>query len=302
MIAEFSNGDPPLALLSLGDGRWDGTWQTVASTDGITVTVRAISPGTQLTGSSTVSGSFNASQQPPVVPLNGVTNSITNTPFQSLAPGGLITITGAMLSDETANAPSVPLPNSLGDTTVLMGRQQMPLSSTAPNQVVAIVPFGVAVNTQQQVLLQRGSTYSVPVPVNLAAASPAIFTNPNPTDGSQMQGMITDANGNAVAPGNAARAGDVVTLWCAGLGELNPTVATGAAGPSGNANTQATVSIGGLNAAVSSSGLAPQMVGIYFVQATVPDGVPAGNQVPVTVTSSTAQPVTSPPVNMAITM
>ena len=57
-----------------------------------------------------------------------------------------------------------------------------------------------------------------------------------------------------------------------------------------------------MNAAVGSFGLAPQMVGIYYVQATVPDMPPIGNQIAVTVTSLTNPPATSPPVNMAITM
>jgi len=134
------------------------------------------------------------------------------------------------------------------------------------------------------------------VQVNLAAASPAIFT----TKGSQ--GMIVDANGNVVGPGNAAKAGDPITVFCTGLGELQQPVTAGGYGSATNATAvPVSLSIGGQAAAIQFSGLAPQLVGIYYVQATVPSGVTAGDQVPVTLTSLTAAPAVSPAVTMAIT-
>jgi uncharacterized protein (TIGR03437 family) len=293
VTAEFSNGDPVVTLAPLANGRWDGTWQPGGNSTGATVTVRAISAGKQLTGSGhvTVAGELTPSLQPPVIPIDGVTNAAANLPFQPLAPGGLITISGSLLSDQTASAATVPLPLSLGDTSVLIDFQPMSIATTDPGKVSAIIPYGLAVNTQHQVLLGRGLTLSLPDPINLAPANPAVFT----TDGSQ--GMIADSNGNPITPGNPAKA----ALYCTGLGELNPALEAGGYGPaSSGTNIPVTVTIGGQTATVSHSGLAPQLVGIYFVTATVPAGVPTENQVPVTVTSLSTPPATSPAVNIAI--
>jgi len=108
-----------------------------------------------------------------------------------------------------------------------------------------------------------------------------------------------DANGKVIAPGNAAKAGDPITVWCTGLGELQPMATAGDYGPpSATLVTPVSLSIGSQAATIQSSGLAPQLVGIYFVQATVPTGVTAADQVPVTLTSLMA---VSPTVTMAIT-
>jgi uncharacterized protein (TIGR03437 family) len=48
--------------------------------------------------------------------------------------------------------------------------------------------------------------------------------------------------------------------------------------------TPVAVTIGGKSAAVHFRGLAPGLVGIYFVRAVVPEGVEPGNQAPVSIT------------------
>jgi len=296
VIAEFSNGDPPVTLRSLTSGRWDGTWQTGRKAAGVTVTIRAASQDRALTGSKQVPGNFNTSQQQPVIAAGGITDAASGISFQPLSPGNLITINGTLLSDQTATAPTVPYGISLGDTSILIAGNSLPVAATAPNQVSAIIPYGVSVNTQQQILVMRANTLSLPVQVNLAAASPAIFTS----NGSQ--GMIVDAKGNVVGPGNAAKAGDPITVFCAGLGELQQPVTAGGYGSATNATAvPVSLSIGGQAATIQFSGLAPQLIGVYYVQATVPSGVTPGDQVPVTLTSLTAAPAVSPTVTMAVT-
>ena len=295
VVAEFSNGDPSLTLQSLTGGRWDGTWQTVRSAAGVTVTIRASSQDGQLSGSKQVLGGFDSSQQPPVVAPGGIVDAASNISFRPLTPGSAIGISGTLLSDQTVTAPAVPYGTSLGDTSVLIAGNLMPVMATDSKRVSAIIPYGIAVNTQQQIVVLRADTLSLPVQVNLAAASPAIFT----TNGSQ--GAIVDLTGKFVAPGNAAKAGDTITVYCTGLGELQQTVNAGDYGPPTSATAvPVSLSIGGQTAQIQFSGLAPQLVGIYFVQATVPSGVTAGDQVPVTLTSLAASPAVSPTVTMAV--
>jgi len=292
VIAEFSNGDPPLSLVPISGGRWDATWQTRSNTTAVTLTVRATSADKQLTGLKQVAGGFGTSQTPPVI--SSVTNSASNLAFQALTPGGLVNVSGSLLADQPARAPSVPLSTMLANTIVLIAGQAMPIALTDASSVAAIIPYGIEINTQQQIVLGRDDTLSLPVRVNLASASPAIFT----TDGHQ--GMIVDTNGNLVDGSNPARSGDTITLYCTGLGELNEIVTPGDYGPAASSTkTLVAVSIGGQNAKVTYSGLAAQLVGIYFVQATVPDGIPGGD-VSVTLTSLSTPPATSPTVITSI--
>jgi uncharacterized protein (TIGR03437 family) len=90
--------------------------------------------------------------------------------------------------------------------------------------VNALVPYEVSTNTNQQLLVQRGLTYPTPVYVDVAAAQPGIFESGG-------QGIITDVSGNLIGPNNPAHAGDMIVIYCAGLGAVNPSVADGVVTP-----------------------------------------------------------------------
>ena len=84
--------------------------------------------------------------------------------------------------------------------------------------------------------------------------------------------------------GSPAAAGEIVLIYCTGLGTVTPQPATGAGGPPSSATTAtATVTIGGSAAQVSYSGLAPNFVGLNQINVQVPAGLATGNQ-PVIVT------------------
>jgi len=82
---------------------------------------------------------------------------------------------------------------------------------------------------------------------------------------------------------------------------VNPQVPSGAVAPlTGSLSyttNPVTVSIGNVPAQVEFSGLAPGYIGLYQVNAIVPQGVTAGDAVPVTI-SVAGQ--TSPPVTIAV--
>jgi hypothetical protein len=82
-----------------------------------------------------------------------------------------------------------------------------------------------------------------------------------------------------VTPSAPAQAGDLLVIYCAGLGVTNPPVGDGVASPSSpQAQTQApvTVTIGGQNANVVFAGLTPTLVGLYQVNVTMPARSDAG--------------------------
>jgi uncharacterized protein (TIGR03437 family) len=104
--------------------------------------------------------------------------------------------------------------------------------------------------------------------------------------------FIADALDNTtyalITTANPATAGEVLQLYCNGLGPTTNQPASGSPAPSGtltqlaNTTTPVTVSIGGQSAQVLFAGLEPPYVGLYLVDVIVPTGVAAGNQ-PITV-------------------
>jgi adhesin/invasin len=185
------------------------------------------------------------------------------------------------------------LPTNLGGASVQFGSTTVPLLFSSTGQVNAIIPYGMAINTTQQVFVSLGASISVPEPITLAGAAPGIFT----VDG--QQGIVFDG-ANIANPANPAKAGDVLVIYCTGLGEVTPSVTAGTPAPisplSNTVNT-VTASIGGVAASVQFAGLTPGFAGLYQVNAVVPAGVAAGNQVPLILTAAGQS---STPVNITV--
>jgi len=298
VVAEFSNGDPPLSLVPLGDGRWDGTWATHATANAaVTITFRAQDTTGGLRAVDQVTGALGSSLLPPVIAAGGVLNAADGTTVQTVAPGSAISILGSQLADGQASSESVPAGIQLAGTTVFMAGQSVPLLMASTGQVNALVPYGITVDARQQILVQRDQTYGVPVSINVAAAQPALFLDQSG------QAIIFNASGQAVNAGNPATAGDLITIYCSGLGEVQPAVASGAAGPplpGATVGYGVTVTIGGVDSPATYAGLAPGQVGVYQVQVSVPSGIAPGPQVMVQLTTQTSPPHTSAAGYMAI--
>jgi adhesin/invasin len=260
-------------------GRFEVSWNSGHPSGQLTITLMAVDPVSQLSGMEQVTGGSQAVQDPPVLDPSGVVSSATAVSFSPVAPGGLITIYGSLLGDSTLGFSAVPLTTQLGDTQVLMAGQAIPLLYVSPTQINAVVPAGININAPQQVLVQRGSTYSVPVPVDVASAQPSLFASGGQVIAQAYRGSAPPFLVSTQAP---ATAGDVLVLYTAGLGATNPAIVDGAVSPVANTVSTATVSIGGQNAPVQYAGLTPGFVGLYQVNAVVPDGVVSGSA-PVTI-------------------
>jgi uncharacterized protein (TIGR03437 family) len=124
--------------------------------------------------------------------------------------------------------------------------------------------------------MSTGPTVAVPV----LAAHPGIF---NYTAGGLVFGAILHANFQLADTGHPVVAGETVLIYCTGLGAVSSGPADGAAGSGQLTIAKPIVSIGGTNAVVAFSGLAPGFVGLYQINAQVPSGLASGNQ-PVVIT------------------
>ncbi|HYL76136.1 MAG TPA: hypothetical protein VEU96_18145 [Bryobacteraceae bacterium] len=290
LVVSFSNGDAPIRLISLKDGNWAGTWTPVKNSATVTITADASIADQNLKGQVQVRGTLQANDQQPVVGDGAVVNGASFAGQAPLAPGSLISIFGTNLAQGQASASTLPLPTNLAGSSIVMGGQQVPLVFASSGQVNAMVPYGLGVNTSQQVILSRGNSISVPQAVTLAPAAPGIFQIPGSTQGIIVVGAdVVDAT-------HPVQAGGAVVIYCTGLGEVTPAVQTGSPASMTQlsyANAPVSVTIGGVTANVLFAGLTPGFVGLYQVNAVVPAVTP-GSQVPVVVTAAGQQskPVT----------
>jgi uncharacterized protein (TIGR03437 family) len=279
VIVSFSDGDPPINLLSTGNGNWAGTWVPVRSSAGFTA--RADAQQLPLTGTVQVSGQVFSNPSVPLVSPGGVVSAgdFTSSP----ALGLLVSIFGSGLADGVLGDSGVPLPPQLGSTSVTLSGRTLPLLYVSANQVNVAIPYDVQVDSAQQLVVLRGNAVSVPVPLAVYDDEPAILSVPGNGSG---QGLIFNAVTGVLADMNApATAGDVLVIYTVGLGAVNPTITIEDGAPlSPLSRTVApvTVTIGGVPAPVAFSGLTPEYVGLYQVNLVVPSGIAPGSQVPVT--------------------
>ncbi len=211
----------------------------------------------------------------------------------ALAPGSIGSLYGTNLAGSTVVADSnPPLPNTLGGTTLKFAGILMPLFFVSPGQVNFQVPWGTVTGQAPVELTIRAGQLSSTITVTATRYSPALFTT-NAQGTGQASALIS---GSATIPAPAGafpdsrpvKAGEFVSLYCTGLGDVSRRPATGSPAslvpPLSETFVTPTVTVGNLPAPVSFSGLAPGFVGLYQVDIRIPDGAPVGDAIPVTLT------------------
>lgn len=214
----------------------------------------------------------------PTLVNNPALNGASFAPGLAIAPGAIVSLFGSNLSVGTASYTTAPLPYSLDDTSVLFNGTAVPLFFVSQGQINAQVPFNLPVGTVQ-VQVQSGTSLSSTATVPVAQYSPGIFiVNDNANTGA----IIHTSNYSVVTGSNPAVPGETLAMYVTGLGPVNMSIASGAVAPSiapfALTVTNPTVTIGGVNANVSFSGLAPGYVGLYQLNVTLPSNISAGNQ------------------------
>jgi uncharacterized protein (TIGR03437 family) len=266
VVASFSSGDPSLSLASLKDGRWSATWQPRSTSTQVTVTGKAQQLAPPLEGTQVIGGSSQANPTTPSIGAGGVVSAAKSNGTQPLAPGSFISIYGVHLSNAVNIAAVLPFTTQLGSTQVILGGKKVPLQYVSAGQINAVVPYDVPANSTQQIIVINGTAVSVPEPVLIAPAQPAVFA-------------VTKPNGSLVDASNPASVNDVLVIFCAGLGDVNPPVVAGSAAVLSMTVNKVTVTMGGQDSGVDFAGLAPGFAGLYQVNARVPSGITPANDV-----------------------
>ncbi|MBZ5603727.1 MAG: hypothetical protein LAO79_15610, partial [Acidobacteriia bacterium] len=213
VILSFTNGDPPISLISTANGNWEGTWVPQHAASGFTV--RADTQFQSLTGTVQVSGQVSSNPAVPAISPGGIVSSFDYA--SAPAPGLTISIFGSGLAD-SAIPGTFPLPTQLGTTSVVLGTQLLPLYYVSDSVINVQIPYDVLLNTSTQIVVLRGNAVSVPLATAAFRAAPAVLSV-NGTGAGQGHIYKYDSNGNAFQanPSSPASAGDVVVIYCVGL-------------------------------------------------------------------------------------
>ncbi len=226
-----------------------------------------------------------AGEAPPVVFAGGVINAASYT--APVAPGTFVSIFGSGFTDSTSAiiAPAFPWLNELGGTSVTIGGESLPLYFVTAGQINAILPFDLAVDSSLQVVVTRNGAISAPQPVSLVSSQPGVFTQAQTGQGIGAI-LIVHPDGSWVVAGNgnSAKAGDVLEIFCTGLGDVSPRLVAGYPAPPSPLSyviDAVSLTIGGVSVVPAFAGAAPGFSGLYQVNAVVPAGIAASQQVPI---------------------
>ena len=188
-----------------------------------------------------------------------------------LAPGSLASLYGTNLAGPTVVADAAPpWPESLGGSSVTVGGINVPLYFVSPGQVIFQVPYYNITGPSPTNLTVTQGTLGTTITVTVTPFAPGLYTTNS--QGTGQASAVIAGTDLIVAPSGAfpgsrpARKAEFVSLYGTGLGAVSHRPALGAASPANPlaaTNATPTVTVGGVNAPVSFSGLAPGYVGLY---------------------------------------
>jgi trimeric autotransporter adhesin len=222
----------------------------------------------------------------PAITGNGIVNAADPaTHGVQVVPGSIASAYGNYLVNSLTMASGSPLPLSLGGVSLQFGNGlSAPLFAVAANQVNFQVPWELAGQSEAPISALVDGQVSVTQTMILTPVLPGIFSINGQGTG---QGAILDTSYRLVDPSNPATAGaTLIQIYCTGLGAVTNQPPSGSPPLSDQlSETTATpmVTIGGAQAQVLFSGLAPGTVGEYQVDALVPAGSAKGAAVPVVI-------------------
>jgi uncharacterized protein (TIGR03437 family) len=234
------------------------------------------------------------------------------------APNSFVSLFGSSFGSEDTTANIFPL-TTFNQVSVLVNGIAAPLYDVAgtTGQINIVLPSELADTGTAFVQVTTSEGTSASYQLALAPDSVGLFRIADPSDPARMNGAVLFANtawkvmplsmaqtlglpscasvSKASVCGQPAQVGDQVQIYLTGLGRATPNgnpsgnvLPTGSLAPTDGSVLYETlqtplVTIGGIPAVVSFSGIAPGNAGEYQINVAIPAGVAAGDSVPLTV-------------------
>lgn len=207
-----------------------------------------------------------------------------------VAAGSIVSVFGTELAASVAYAGSIPLTTDLAGTRVFVNNIPAPLFYVSPEQVNFQIPWEVGNISGLTVQVSLDGVLSNAISLELAPAAPGIFSL---TQDGKGQGVVISkghswkiAGPPSIANAEPVNPVDVISIFCTGLGAVSNVPRSGEAASAvdiSETTLPVSVEIGGVDAEVLFSGLAPGFVGLYQVNAVVPRDAPQGEAIPLVV-------------------
>jgi uncharacterized protein (TIGR03437 family) len=215
---------------------------------------------------------LNAAAAGPTIFDGGVVNgaSFAKAPAP-VAPGSIVSIFGTALASGTEIATVFPLPTTLQGTQVFINGIAAPLFYVSPSQINAQVPWEAGGGPAIAVQVKSNGVASNTVTAVLANTAPGVFVS------------VHAADYTVVTSANPAVPGEYLVVFSTGLGPVTNQPATGAPASTtvlSHTAQVSTVTIAGLLAAVTFSGLTPSFAGFYQVNVQVPANAVSASAAP----------------------
>ena len=244
----------------------------------------------------------------PAINAGGVVNAASSKP--TVAPGSYVSIYGSnmveadLLSNANGDfAPWLPLPMMIDAVNVSFDVPSAGISVpgnlifVSPGQINVQVPWELQGQSSAQVKVTIDEEYGYPlfgtvVTVPLAAYAPAFYVGAGTI---AAQDALTGAQ---ILASNPAHSLEILSLYANGLGPVTYQPASGSAAVasplSQTTGAPPVVMIGGQQAQVLFSGLAPTFPGLYQLNVTVPAGLTGNQNVTVSIGGQTSPAVVLP--------
>jgi uncharacterized protein (TIGR03437 family) len=290
--ANFSNGDPALALVGDSLGNYSATWAPSAVTPEMVVTLNAAA-GTLQPATATLYGGIGQNQTPPpTLSPGGTLNNLNPLVGGALAPGTIAQVYGSGLAASPVSTGMLPLPTIFDKTFAQVGAYRAPLYFLSSGQLNVQLPSELTASQQIPILLSVNNALTLPITLDIVPTAPGVlsdFKGPTPPSTQNGANIIAQhANFSLVSSSSPANPGEYLVMYLVGLGATTPSVASGVPAPSSTlakVTHPVTVTVDSLPSTVLFAGLTPGFVGLYQINFQVPSGAHSGNVV-VTVTQN----------------
>jgi len=246
-----------------------------------TITVTAVDA---INSPQTIEVVLHVAPPPPAITGAGVLNAASSK-GGPVAPGELLVVYGTSVGPEQLAGTKVDgdrVTSETGNTRVLFDGVPGAMIYAASGQVSAVVPYSVHGKTNTKVEVERFGVRSNAVTMQVAAASPALFTLNSAGYG---QGAIVNQDGSINGEDHPAGRDSIVILYATGEGQTDPGGVDGKLALQSLPKPMQTVrvTIGGQQAEILYAGAAPSMIaGVMQINVKVPAGSATGS-VPVQV-------------------
>jgi uncharacterized protein (TIGR03437 family) len=285
-LANLGQGSLPIGAVSATttDG---GKWLTASANSGgwaaITLDPGTLAPGFYTGSVSIGSNAVNGTVAAPVsfqvvakgAPLANYMGVVDNAIFGSgdaVARGDIVDVFGEQfLFANIAFSPGVPLATLISGSSVVVNGRAAPLYFSSYSQIAFQVPMETALGTAQ-VQVERDGIAGNIITVQVVDRAPRIL-------------VIVNPDGSVPSSAHPARVGDTLVIYSIGLGPTSPAAVTGAPAPGAEPLARlitmpsvqfGTGFFGSVSATPAFAGLSPSSVGLYQVNAAIPQGVSSG--------------------------